>query len=146
MTKKAWLAISIIAAIVMAAISAASAFMGGCDALLELANGNSMPMKCHWTFVACTFIGLIGVVIALAGITCKGKFGRRVTGIDYIACALVIACMPAPFGIGLCANAEMPCHTTALVVWALCVIAVVIGVIDIVKCKPKSEELPKRSL
>lgn len=146
MSKTAWSILCVIGAIAFAAISLASAVMGGCDTMIELANGNSAPMKCHWTFVADTFIGIIGIVIALMGITCKDQSGRRATGVGAIAVALVAACMPASFGIGLCAMPDMHCHGTALVAWVLCAVAAVIGVVQIVKSNPAAANLPKRSI
>ena len=136
MGKSAWTVVCIAGAVVFAAISLVSAVMGGCDTMVELANGNSAPMKCHWTFVADTFIGIIGVVVALMGATCKDQSGRRATGVGAIAVALVAACMPASFGIGLCAMPDMHCHTTALVVWVLCAVAAVVVVVQVVKSRP----------
>ena len=145
-SKTAWAIVCAIGAVVMAAIATVSAVMGGCTTMLELASGSSMPMKCHWTFVADTFIGIIGIVIALAAIICKEQSGRRAAAIGYIVTAAVAACMPASFGIGLCANAEMHCHSTATIVWALCAVAVVVGIVQIVKANPASAELPKRTI
>ncbi len=130
----------------MAAISIVSAVMGGCPGMLELANGNSVPMKCHWTFIADTFIPIIGVVVALMAITCKDHSGRRAMAVVYIAVAAIAACIPAPFSIGTCAKAEMMCNSTAPVVWVLCAVAVVIGIVQIVKSNPEAIELPKRSI
>ena len=130
----------------MAAIAIVSAVMGGCDTMVELANGNSAPMKCHWTFVADTFIPIIGVVIALMAITCKDQSGRRAAAVGYIATAIVAACMPASFAIGLCAMPEMHCHTTATIVWALCAVAVVVGIVQVVKSNPAAADLPNRTI
>ncbi len=146
MSKTAWSIVSVIGAVVMAAIAIVSAVMGGCDAMVELANGNSAPMKCHWTFVADTFIPIIGVVIALMAITCKDQSGRRAAAVGYIAVAIIAACMPASFGIGLCAMPEMHCHATATVVWALCAVAVIIGIVQVVKSNPAAADLPKRTI
>ncbi|MBQ9042174.1 MAG: DUF4418 family protein [Eggerthellaceae bacterium] len=146
MNKTAWSIVCVIGAVVMAAIAIVSAVMGGCDTMVELANGNSAPMKCHWTFVADTFIPIIGVAIALMAITCKDQSGRRAAAVGYIVTAIVAACMPASFGIGLCAMPEMHCHSTATIVWVLCAIAVVIGIVQVVKSNPAAADLPKRTI
>ena len=144
--KTAWNVVCIIGAVVMLGIALVSAFMGGCSTMLELANGNSVPMKCFWTFVADTYIAIVGIVIALAASFCKEQSGRRACAISYIATAVVAACMPAPFAIGLCAAPDMHCHTTAAIVWALSAVAAVIGIVQIVKANPATANLPKRSI
>ena len=146
MGKTAWSVVCIVAAAVMAGITGVSAALGGCPTMLELASGNMVPMKCHWTFVACTFIGIIGVATGLAGLLCKEKTGRRAIALSYIVCAAIIACMPTSFAIGLCADATMHCHGTAHIVWALAAVAVVVGVVQLVKADPDKVKLPKQQL
>ena len=146
MNNSAWRIMCVIGAVAMAAVSIICIVMGGCPGMLDLANGNSVPMKCHWAFIADTFIGIIGIVIALLAITCKDQSGRRAMAIGYIVTAAIAACMPMSFAIGICANAEMHCHSTALVVWALCVVAIVIGIVQVVKANPEVANLPKRSI
>ena len=146
MRKTAWTIVCIIGAIAFAAIALASAVIGGCNSMVELANGGSAPMKCHWTFVADTFIGVAGAVIALMGITCKEQTGRRMVGVSVIMIALIAACMPMTFGIGLCAKAGMQCQATALAVWVLCAVAAIVGIVQIAKSNPAAADLPKRSI
>lgn len=146
MNKNAWSIVCLISAIVFAAISIVSAFLGGCPSTLTLSSGGNVPMKCFWAFTADSYIGLIGIVIALVGMTCKDQSGRRATGVSLIAVAAVAACIPAPFCIGLCAMPDMHCHTTAHIVWALCAIAAIIGIVQIAKSNPATANLPKRSL
>ena len=145
-TKNVWSIACIVAAVVMAAIGFVSAYMGGCDTMVELANGNSAPMKCFWTFVADTYVAVGGIAIALMAMTCKDQSGRRAMAVAYIVVAIVVACLPAPFAIGLCAMPDMHCHGTATIVWALSAVAAVIGIVQIVKSKPVAAKLPKRSL
>lgn len=146
MNKTAWTIVCIIGAVAFAAIALASAVIGGCNSMVELANGGSTPMKCHWTFVADTFIGIAGAVITLMGMTCKEQTGRRTVGVSVIVIALIAACMPTSFGIGLCAMAGMQCQATALAVWALCAIAAIIGIVQVVKSNPAAADLPKRTV
>lgn len=146
MSKTSWTVICIVGAVAMAAIAVVSGVLGGCSTAVELANGSSMPMKCHWTFVADAFVGVAGAVIALTAITCKEQTGRRAMGVALVMCALVAACLPTSLGVGLCANAEMHCHMTAAIVWVLCAVSAVVGIMQIVKSEPRDSELPKRSL
>ena len=146
MGKSAWSIVCVVAAVVMAAIAGVSAWLGGCPGMLELASGNSVPMKCHWAFVADTFVAAIGIVVAFVGMMCKDKMGRRAIAVSYIACAIVAACMPTSVAIGICAMPEMHCHTTALAVWVLAAIAAVVGIVQLVKSDPAAASMPKRQL
>ena len=146
MNKTAWMIVCLIGAIAMAGVAIASAVLGGCPGQLELANGNTVPMKCHWTFVADTFIGILGAVVALLGIVCKEASGRRAIAIALIAVGAVAAIMPTSTGIGICAMADMHCNGTAPIVWACSAIAIVIGVIQAIKAAPAETAKPKMSL
>ena len=145
MGKTAWTVACAIGAVVMLALAGVSAFVGGCSAMIECANG-SVPMKCHWVFVADTFIGVVGAVVASVAMSCKDQSGRRASAVGYVATAIVAACMPSSLAIGVCADAAMHCHGTAAIVWALSAAAVVIGVVQIVKSNPEAATMPKRSL
>ena len=146
MSKKVWDITCVLAAVVMAAIALVSAFMGGCPTQVELANGNTAPMRCFWTFTADTYVAVLGIVIALVSMTCKDKSGRRAAGVFLVACAAVVAVLPASFAVGLCAMPEMHCHTTAHIVWALAAVAAIVGLVQIVKADPQQAALPKRTL
>ena len=142
MGKTAWSIVCLIGAIVMAAVSLVSALMGGCDMTVQLASGANTFMKCHWTFVAETYVGIAGVVVALVAMSCKDQSGRRASGVALLAVAAIAACLPASFGVGLCVDAAMHCHGTAVIVWALCACAAVIGIVQIAKSRPV--DTPKR--
>lgn len=146
MSKTAWNITCLVEAIVMVAIAIVSAVLGGCEMQLELANGNSAPMKCHWTFVADSFIPIIGAACALLGMTCKDASGRRAVGILLIVSAVIVALIPTSAAIGLCAMPDMHCHTTAHIVWALSALAALVGIVQVVKAKPATGDLPKRTL
>ena len=146
MNKTAWMIVCLVGAIAMAGVAIASAALGGCPGQLELANGNFVPMKCHWAFVADTFVGLAGAIVALLGIICKEASGRRAIGIALIAVAAVAAVMPTSFAIGTCAMPEMHCNGTAPIVWACAAIAIVIGLLMAVKANPAEADRPKMRL
>ena len=130
----------------MAGIALVSAYMGGCPTMVELANGNSAPMRCFWTFTADTYVAVGGIATALVAMTCREKTGRRAMAIAYIVVAIVAACMPMWFAVGLCASPEMHCHTTATIVWVLCGLAAVVGIVQIVKADPSAANMPKRTM
>lgn len=146
MSKRARMVVAAVGLVAMLGILAASAFMGGCSKPVETAAGGIVPMKCHWTFVATTFVGIIGVVTTLLALAGTTKEGRRFAGIVSIAVAVVAVLLTTPAGIGLCGSADMHCHQTALILWIAAGLALVAGVVQVVKADPKSAELPKMKL
>ena len=79
----------------------------------------------------------------LAGRT---KEGRRFAGIATVAVAAATVLLTTPAGIGLCANPDMSCHQTGLVLWVAAGIALVVGIVQAAKADPKGAELPKMKL
>jgi len=146
MGKSAWMVLCVVGAAVMAAMAVVSTVMGGCEGMLDLASGGSVPMKCHWTFMADTFVGILGAVIGLLGLTCKEQTGRRAIAFVLIVCAVVAIVLTTPSGIGLCGMEDMHCHGTAHIVWALGGIAIVVGIVQALKAKPTDANLPKMKL
>ena len=146
MGKSAWMVLCAVGAVVMAAVAVVSAVMGGCEGMLDLTNGGSVPMKCHWTFVADTFVGILGAIVGLLGLTCKETSGRRASAIALMACAVVAIVLTTSVGIGLCGMEDMRCHVTAHIVWALAGIGIVVGIIQALKAKPADANLPKMKL
>ena len=130
----------------MAAVVAVSVLMGGCAELVETAAGGTVPMKCHWTFVATTLVGAVGAVTALLALAGRTKEGRRIAGIATAAVAAATVLLTTPAGIGLCGNPDMSCHQTALVLWVAAGIALVVGIVQAAKADPKGAELPKMKL
>ena len=76
---------------------------------LELANGKTVPMKCHWTGIA-----EIGVAVPLGLIGFYDLFSKRketnnlLSGMGVVLGALVI--LFPTFLIGVCANPDMLCN------------------------------------
>ena len=146
MNKRAWIILSVIGVAAMAAAVAVSVLMGGCTKLIETAAGGTVPMKCHWTFAATTLAGVVGVVTALLALAARTKESRRFAGIATVAVAAATVLLTTPAGIGLCANPDMSCHQTALVLWVAAGIALVVGIVQAAKADPKGAELPKMKL
>ena len=74
MGRRAWMLLAVVGVMAMAAVVAVSVLMGGCAKPVETAAGGTVPMKCHWTFVATTLVGAAGVVTALLALAGGGAF------------------------------------------------------------------------
>ena len=82
-----------------------------CGKMLELANGNTVPMKCHWAGQAAIAVAVIILVTALMALTAKKEYkGLMVVN----AAAGVILFLVFTSLIGVCANEEMRCNITKL--------------------------------
>ena len=146
MNRTAWRIVSSIELVALIALTAWAAISGGCTTQVELASGMTMPMKCFWTFKAVPFVGAIGIVSALLALTSNTREGRRFCAIVSALVAIVAMVLPTSAGIGLCANAEMHCHATALGVWVLGAIAIVLAIAQIAKADPEAADKPKMKL
>lgn len=77
---------------------------------LTLANGNTVPMKCHWSGIAelslAIPLGLVGGATAFS----KRKETLRMLAILGIVLGGVIMAVPTVL-IGVCANADMICNS-----------------------------------
>lgn len=146
MSLKAWKVLGIAACIVALANAGVAGAMGGCTACLDTTTGGCAHMACFYTFHAVALLQVLGA-IAIAGVAfVKCKVGRRWLAAACIAAqALTVICMYTPVG-GLCANAEMSCHTTALAVTVLAVVICVACIVAIALADPKRAQMPKRGL
>ena len=91
-----------------------------CGKLLELANGNQVPMKCHWAGQAAIAISVIIITAAVMALLSKKEYkGLMVVN----AVAAVILFLVFTSLIGVCASAEMRCQITK--VWGIGAAAVV---------------------
>ena len=93
-----------------------------CGKMLELANGNQVPMKCHWAGQAAVAVCIIIIAAAVMALLAKKEYkGLMVVN----AVAAVILFLVFTSLIGVCASAEMRCQTTKI--WGLGAAAVVFG-------------------
>lgn len=145
MSKQARIVLFAIPLICMAAVAGASALMGGCDKLIECTTG-SFPMRCHWAFVACAVIGGMGLVSSACALVAKGAEARRVGAVCTLAAAAACFLCLSSAGIGLCQNADMACHQTALVVRICAGAAALAALVQIAKADDNKEALPKMKL
>ena len=93
-----------------------------CGKMLELANGNQVPMKCHWAGQAAIATSVIIIAVAVMALLAKKEYkGLMVAN----AVAAVMLFLVFTSLIGVCASAEMRCQTTKL--WGIGAAAIVFG-------------------
>lgn len=146
MNKSTWKIVGIVLAVLSAAVAVVAVASGGCTGLIETAAGGQVPMKCHWTFRAVCGFGVLGT-LALLGLAFTGcKVGRRWLAMGgFVAQALAIAAMRTSW-MGLCGDAAMHCHVTALPCTVLAAVAALGCVVMFCLADPKRAQLPKRGL
>ena len=78
---------------------------------LALANGNTVPMKCHWTAMAA--LGMSIPLLALGGIMAfsRRKEAQRALSMLGVAMGAVVALLPT-YLVGVCGNGMMLCNNT----------------------------------
>lgn len=146
MNKTAWTIVGAIAVIASAAVVIASLAMGGCDHMLETTSGGTCWMKCHWTFIAASFTGIAGIVSSVITVLAKTAEGRRVAAIMTIVVAAIVILFTLDAVIGLCGNAAMHCHQTALVVRIAAAVAIACGIAQSAGANPEKANAPKMKL
>src|SRR5512136_1093385 len=78
---------------------------------LTLANGNTVPMKCHWTAMAA--LGMAVPLLALGGVMAfsRRKETQRALSMLGVAMGAVVTLLPTAL-FGVCANGMMLCNNT----------------------------------
>jgi len=91
-----------------------------CGKMLELANGNQVPMKCHWAGQAAIAVAVIILVAAVMALLAKKEYKGLmvVTAVAGVILFLVFTSL-----IGVCASSDMRCQTTKI--WGIGAAAVV---------------------
>lgn len=92
-----------------------------CSKLLDLANGNQTPMKCHWAGQAAAAVAVILLIAAVTALLAKKEYKGLmvVTAAAGVMLFLVFTSL-----IGICANETMRCNVTK--VWGLGAAAVTV--------------------
>ena len=103
-----------------------------CGKMLELANGNQVPMKCHWASQAAVAVCIILLVSAVMALLAKKEYkGLMVVN---AACGVVLFLVFTSL-IGVCASAQMRCQTTKIWGIAAAAVTVIASVIDLLSGK-----------
>lgn len=92
-----------------------------CGKLLELENGNQVPMKCHWAGQAAIAIAVIILATALMALLAKKEY-KGLMAVNAVAGVLLFLVFTSL--IGVCANEEMRCNVTKL--WGMGAAAVTV--------------------
>jgi len=92
-----------------------------CGKMLDLANGNQVPMKCHWAGQAAMAVSIIILAAAIMALLAKKEYKGLmvVTAVAGVVLFLVFTSL-----IGVCANEEMRCNVTK--VWGMGAAAVTV--------------------
>jgi hypothetical protein len=108
-----------------------------CGKMLELANGNQVPMKCHWAGQAAIAICVIILVAAVAALLVKKDYKGLmiVTAVAGVMLFLVFTNL-----IGVCANEEMRCNITKI--WGMGAAGIVIATSLINLISGKEGQIP----
>jgi hypothetical protein len=76
---------------------------------VQLPNGKTLPMKCHWTaraeIAAAVPLLLSGILL----ISCRHRESRRNAALMTIVSGLLVILLPTVL-IGVCAKPDMPCY------------------------------------
>ena len=93
-----------------------------CGKMLELANGNQVPMKCHWAGQAAIAVSVIIIAAAVMALLAKKEYkGLMVVN----AVAAVILFLVFTSLIGVCASETMRCQVTKI--WGMVAAAATFG-------------------
>ena len=93
-----------------------------CGKMLELANGNQVPMKCHWAGQAAIAVSVIIIAVAVMALLAKKEY-KGLMVVNTVAAVMLFLVFTSL--IGVCASAEMRCQTTKL--WGIGAAAIVFG-------------------
>ena len=110
-TKLSNLLIGLQAAAALCVLGAIKLWAPVCGKMLDLANGNQVPMKCHWAGQAAMALSVILLVCALVALLVKKDHRKLmiVTAVTAVMIFLVFTSL-----IGVCASETMRCQSTAL--------------------------------
>ena len=125
-------------------IAAAAALIGAvkiwapvCGKLLELANGNQVPMKCHWAGEAAVAVCVIILAAAVMALLARKEY-KGLMVVTAVAGAVLFLVFTSL--IGVCASAEMRCQATKI--WGIGAAAVVFGTSLINLISGKEGQIP----
>lgn len=110
-TKLSNLLIGLQAAAALCVLGAIKLWAPVCGKMLDLANGNQVPMKCHWAGQAAMALSVILLVCALVALLVK-KDHRKLMIVTVVTAVMIFLVFTSL--IGVCASETMRCQSTAL--------------------------------
>lgn len=118
-----------------------------CGNMIELMNGKSIFMKCHWTAMAEVLLGILMVFDGMLIMIFKNWEARIALSIMSFLFGLIVLLIPTVV-IGMCETATMACRVgtePALIVMSVITMIVGIGNILFLISSIKSEQIYKDS-
>ena len=103
-----------------------------CDKMLDLANGNQVPMKCHWAGQATIAFAIIILAAAVMALLAKKEY-KGLMVISAVASVMLFLIFTSL--IGVCTNTEMRCNVTKLWGMGTAVLVVATSVINLLSGK-----------
>ena len=94
-----------------------------CGKLLDLVNGNQVPMKCHWAGQAAIAVSVIILAVAVMALLAKKEY-KGLMVVNAVAGAILFLIFTNTL-IGVCASAEMRCQVTKI--WGIGAAAAIFG-------------------
>ena len=91
-----------------------------CGKMLELANGNQVPMKCHWAGQAAIAVSIIILATAIMALLAKKEY-KGLMVVNAVTAAVLFLVFTSL--IGVCASETMRCQITKI--WGIGAAAVV---------------------
>lgn len=110
-TKMTNILIAVQAVAALAVIGAVKIWAPACGKMLELANGNQVPMKCHWAGQAAIVVGVMILATAVMAFLAKKDY-KKFAFVNAVAGVLLFMVFTSL--IGVCASEEMRCQITAV--------------------------------
>lgn len=125
------------AASALCVIGALKLWVPVCGKMLELANGNQVPMKCHWAGQAAIAVCAVILAAAIMALLARKEYKGLmvVTAVAGVVLLLVFTSL-----IGVCANEEMRCNVTKL--WGMGAAAVTVAASVINLLSGKEGQVP----
>ena len=100
-----------------------------CTGMVETAAGKQVPMRCHYTDAAITLFAFLLFVCAVACFVTKQKAACGIMAIAIGVCGFLT--LSNTLGMGICANPDMACNTTAPFIKLCSTLALLTGVISV---------------
>ena len=113
-TKLSNLFIGLQAAAALCVVDAVKLWAPVCGKMLDLANGNQVPMKCHWAGQAAIALSIVLLACAAAAFLAK-KDHKKLMLVSAVVAAMLFWVFTGL--IGVCASDTMRCQSTK--VWGM---------------------------
>lgn len=160
--------LNIVSLVLLAGALGVCLVVGGCDMPVSTLTGG-VPMKCVWGLRAVSVVLGASLVLALAQLFLKTSEARRFAALALGVIVLAAALIASPLAVGTCSwdgsalccsNLEsaatledaawcsltMDCHISALTVWIVAVLIIIIHIVLVVKQQAGTGEENKPKL